>query len=63
MSNLIESAVIGVLAGGWAEATYWQGDGWVVGIAAGFMAWFVLAVTRDIPEKKRRKGAFYRLDR
>ena len=41
--TLVESALIGILAGGWACSSYWHGmSGVAVGITAGLMAAFFL---------------------
>ena len=67
---LAEAVVIGILAGGWASATYWQGESGVwVGITAGLAAWFVLVVRNESKREKQRqkrsarKGVFYELHR
>ena len=67
---LLESTVIGILAGGWASSTYWQGESGVwVGITAGLAAWFVLVVRQENKREKQRqkrsarKGVFYELHR
>ena len=68
---LLESTVIGILAGGWASATYWQGESGVwVGITAGLAAWFVLVVRNESKRERyrrqkrsARKGVFYELHR
>ncbi len=53
---LLESTVIGILAGGWASATYWQGESGVwVGITAGLAAWFVLVVRNESKREKWRQ--------
>ena len=53
---LLESTVIGILAGGWASATYWQGESGIwVGITAGLAAWFVLVVRQENKREKRRQ--------
>lgn len=53
---LLESTVIGILAGGWASATYWQGESGVwVGITAGLAAWFVLVVRQENKREKQRQ--------
>lgn len=53
---LLESTVIGILAGGWASATYWQGESGVwVGITAGLAAWFVLVVRNESKRGKQRQ--------
>ena len=53
---LLESTVIGILAGGWASATYWQGESGVwVGITAGLAAWFVLVVRNENKREKQRQ--------
>ena len=53
---LLESTVIGILAGGWASSTYWPDDGLLVGIAAGLAAWFVLVVRNESKREKQRSG-------
>lgn len=53
---LLESTVIGILAGGWASTTYWQGESGVwVGITAGLAAWFVLVVRNESKREKQRQ--------
>ena len=53
---LLESTVIGILAGGWASATYWQGESGVwVGITAGLVAWFILVVRQESKREKQRQ--------
>ena len=53
---LAEAVVIGILAGGWASATYWQGESGVwVGITAGLAAWFVLVVRQENEREKQRQ--------
>ena len=52
---LLESTVIGFLAGGWASATYWPDDGLLVGITAGLAAWFVLVVRNESKREKQRQ--------
>ena len=53
---LAEAVVIGILAGGWASATYWQGESGVwVGITAGLAAWFVLVVRNESKREKQRQ--------
>lgn len=52
---LLESTVIGILAGGWASATYWPDDGLLVGITAGLAAWFVLVVRNESKREKQRQ--------
>ena len=53
---LLESTVIGILAGGWASATYWQGESGVwVGITAGLAAWFALVVRNESKREKQRQ--------
>ena len=54
-SRLIESAVIGILAGGWASCTYWQG---AAGVFVGFLAFgcamFWLTIRREEEAKENR---------
>lgn len=53
---ILEAIAIGILAGGWASATYWPGVmGVAVGVVAGFTAWTVL-VTREEEKKEKESG-------
>ena len=53
---LAEAVIIGFFAGGWASATYWQGESGVwVGITAGLAAWFVLVVRQENKREKQRQ--------
>lgn len=58
-SRLIESAIIGVLAGGWASCTYWEGSsGIFMGVLGFLMSLFWLTVYREVEDQespKRRK--------
>ena len=57
-SRLCESAVIGILAGGWASCTYWPGaSGAFLGIVAGLVALFWLTIQREEESKPTRKKA------
>lgn len=60
-SRLTESAVIGLLAGGWASCTYWEGAaGIFMGILAFLTAMFFLTIEREDEERtgrNRRKPA------
>ena len=60
-SRLTESAIIGLLAGGWASCTYWEGAaGIFMGILAFLMAMFFLTIEREDEERTertRRKSA------
>lgn len=52
---IAESVIIGILAGGWASATYWPGEaGMLVGVGVGLAAWVWLAVRRE--NRKERRG-------
>ena len=45
--TLLESVIIGTLAGGWACSSYWTHfEGVVVGLTAGLMAFYFLAGDR-----------------
>lgn len=57
-SRLIESVIIGVLAGGWASCTYWKGaSGVFMGVLAFLTAMFWLTIEREDEEKARKKPA------
>ena len=57
-SRLIESSVIGLLAGGWASCTYWQGaSGAFLGLLAFLSAMFWLTIEREDEKKGRKKPA------
>jgi len=64
-SRLIESAVIGVLAGGWASCTYWEGaSGIFLGVLGFLMSLFWLTVYREAekqePPKHRKYASPYK---
>ena len=51
-SRLTESAIIGLLAGGWASCTYWEGAaGIFLGILAFLTAMFFLTIEREDEER------------
>ena len=67
---ILEAITIGVLAGGWASATYWPGVmGAVIGTVAGCTAWAALVVREENKREKQRqkrsarKGVFYEFHR
>lgn len=68
-SIVLEAAVIGFLAGGWASSTYWPGElGVIVGITVGTFAWAALLVQREDQKEKQKKrnpkkGVIYGLHR
>lgn len=54
-SRLIESTIIGVLAGGWASCTYWEGAAGVfLGILAFLFSMFCLTIQREEEDKEKR---------
>ena len=53
-STVLESAVIGLAFGGWAESTYWSGCGFIVGLTAAVFSFGVLAILRDKEDEQRR---------
>lgn len=64
-SRLIESAIIGVLAGGWASCTYWEGaSGIFFGVLGFLMSLFWLTVYREAekqePPKHRKYASPYK---
>lgn len=57
-SRLCESAVIGILAGGWASCTYWPGvSGAFLGAVAGLVAWMLLTICHEEESKSTKKTA------
>ena len=57
-SRLCESAVIGILAGGWASCTYWPGvSGAFLGVVAGLVAWMLLTIRHEEESKSVKKTA------
>ena len=64
-SRLIESTIIGVLAGGWASCTYWEGaSGIFLGVLGFLMSLFWLTVYREAekqePPKHRKYASPYK---
>ena len=64
-SRLIESAIIGVLAGGWASCTYWEGSaGIFMGILGFLMSLFWLTIYHETegqePPKRRKHPSPYK---
>lgn len=62
-SRVVESIVIGTLAGGWASRTYWQGSAGVfIGIVVGLIAIFFLTIQREEESKtiKRKSASPYK---
>ena len=54
-SRLIESAIIGILAGGWASCTYWEGaSGIFLGVLGFLMSLFWLTIQREEEGKEKR---------
>ena len=51
-STLIESGVIGVLAGGWASCTYWTG---LSGVFMGFLAFCLSSAALLIKEEEKKE--------
>ena len=57
-SRLCESAVIGILAGGWASCTYWPGvSGAFLGAVAGLVAWMLLTIRHEEESRPAKKTA------
>ena len=51
-STLIESCVIGILAGGWASCTFWKGAS---GIFMGVLAFVLSSVALLIKEEEKKE--------
>ena len=57
-SRLIESIIIGILAGGWASCTYWEGAAGVcMGGIAFALSMFFLTIEREEERKHTKKSA------
>ena len=57
-SRLIESGIIGLLAGGWASCTYWPGvSGAFLGAVAGLVAWMLLTIRHEEESRPAKKTA------
>lgn len=64
-TRVIESAIIGILAGGWASCTYWEGaSGIFLGVLGFLMSLFWLTVYREAekqePPKHRKYASTYK---
>lgn len=64
-ARVIESAIIGILSGGWASCTYWQGcSGIFMGVLGFLMSMFWLTVYREVerqePTKHRKHASPYK---
>lgn len=64
-TRVIESAIIGILAGGWASCTYWEGaSGIFLGVLGFLMSLFWLTVYREAekqePPKHRKYASPYK---
>lgn len=55
-SRVVEAVVIGVLAGGWASKTYWEGAaGIFLGTVAFALALIYLTIQREEEQKQGKK--------